>query len=35
MISMQHAHELRAIIETQALNLTDEQALTAIEFFPK
>lgn len=35
MITRQHAHELRALIEKTSATLTDEEALTGIELFPR
>lgn len=35
MISLQHANELRAVMEQQAVSLTDETALEVPELFPK
>jgi len=35
MISIEHAREIRAIIESQAASLTDDVALSVPEMFPK
>ena len=35
MISLQHARQLRAVMEQQAVSLTDEAALEVPELFPK
>lgn len=34
-MNREHARRLRALIEQTAVNLTDEEALTGIELFPK
>lgn len=34
-MNREHAKRLRALIEQTAVNLTDEEALTGIELFPK
>ena len=35
MISVRHARKIRAVMEEQAVSLTDEQALEVPEMFPK